>query len=120
MGRFKDIAIGQMERADQDCPNDEELQVLMENFKPTAEEMQNIHAILDELQAHEVILPCIKVVPDQIVYLLMCNGSPVRVYTDKALAFYECWVCTAGERYVDEPSEYYITEVVLDRSTMEE
>jgi hypothetical protein len=117
MGRFKDIAIGLMEKAEQDCPNDEELQVLMDNFKPTAEELQ---AELDAPQAQTVILPSVNVVPDQTVYLLMCNGSPVRVYTDKALAFYECWVCTAGERYVDEPSEYYITEVVLDKSTMEE
>ena len=124
MGRFKDIAIGLMEKADQDCPNDEELRVLMDNFKPrpplgelpSPEELQ---AELDAPQAQTVILPSVNVVPDQTVYMLMCNGSPVRVYTDKALAFYECWVCTAGERYADEPSEYYITEVVLDKSTME-
>ena len=116
MGRFKDIAIGLMEKADQDCPNDEELQVLMDNFKPTPEEMQNIHAILDELQAHEVILPPLQVVPDIKVYLMMKNGYPVRSYMDRALAFYECWVCTKGEEYTETPDDYYIVEIMHDQS----
>jgi hypothetical protein len=43
----------------------------MDNFKPTAEELQ---AELDELQAHEVSLPVISVQPEIKVYLLMKNG----------------------------------------------
>ena len=113
MGRMKDIAIGLMERADQDCPNDEELQVLMDNFKPTAEELQ---AELDELQAHEVSLPVVSVQPEVKVYLLMKNGYPVRSYTDRALAFYECWVCTMGEERAETPDDYYVVEITHDQS----
>ena len=114
MGRMKDIAIGLMERADQDCPNDEELQVLMDNFKPTAEELQ---AELDELQAHEVSLPVVSVQPEVKVYLLMKNGYPVRSYTDKALSFYECWICTKGDEYAESPDDYYVVEIMHDTST---
>ena len=110
---MKDIAIGLMERADQDCPNDEELQVLMDNFKPTAEELQ---AELDELQAHEVSLPVVSVQPEVKVYLLMKNGYPVRSYTDRALAFYECWVCTMGEERAETPDDYYVVEITHDQS----
>ena len=113
MGRMKDIAIGLMERADQDCPNDEELQVLMDNFKPTAEELQ---AELDELQAHEVSLPVVSVQPEVKVYLLMKNGYPVRSYTDRALSFYECWVCTMGEERAETPDDYYVVEIMHDTS----
>lgn len=113
MGRMKDIAIGLMERADQDCPNDEELQVLMDNFKPTAEELQ---AELDELQAHEVSLPSVSVQPEVKVYLLMKNGYPVRSYTDRALSFYECWVCTMGEERAETPDDYYVVEITHDQS----
>jgi hypothetical protein len=113
MGRMKDIAIGLMERADQDCPNDEELQVLMDNFKPTAEELQ---AELDELQAHEVSLPIVSVQPEIKVYLLMKNGYPVRSYTDRALSFYECWVCTMGEERAETPDDYYVVEITHDQS----
>ena len=110
---MKDIAIGLMERADQDCPNDEELQVLMDNFKPTAEELQ---AELDELQAHEVSLPSVSVQPEVKVYLLMKNGYPVRSYTDRALSFYECWVCTMGEERAETPDDYYVVEITHDQS----
>lgn len=113
MGRMKDIAIGLMERADQDCPNDEELQVLMDNFKPTAEELQ---AELDELQAHEVSLPVVSVQPEVKVYLLMKNGYPMRSYTDRALSFYECWICTKGEEYAETPDDYYVVEITHDQS----
>jgi hypothetical protein len=110
---MKDIAIGMMERADQDCPNDEELQVLMDNFKPTAEELQ---AELDELQAHEVSLPIVSVKPDVKVYLMMKNGYPVRSYTDRALSFYECWVCIMGEERAETPDDYYVVEITHDQS----
>jgi hypothetical protein len=123
---MKDIAIGMMERADQVCPNDEELRVLMENFKPTAEELQVIHTILDEieelqaeldeLQAHEVSLPIVSVQPEIKVYLLMKNGYPVRSYTDRALSFYECWVCTMGEERAETPDDYYVVEITHDQS----
>ena len=113
MGRMKDIAIGLMERADQDCPNDEELQVLMDNFKPTAEELQ---AELDELQAHAMSLPSVSVQPEIKVYLLMKNGYPVRSYTDRALSFYECWVCTMGEERAETPDDYYVVEIMHDTS----
>ena len=38
MGRMKDIAIGLMLQADQEEPNDHELRMLMDNFKPSLEE----------------------------------------------------------------------------------
>ena len=94
--------------------DDDELQVLMQNFKPTAEELQ---AELDELQAHAVSQPRINVVPEVKVYLLMKNGFPQRSYTDRALAFYECWICTAGDEYAEEPDDYYVVEIMHDEST---
>jgi hypothetical protein len=54
--------------------------------------------------------------PEQMVYVLMQDSKPMRVYTDKALAFYECWVCTKGCEYAENPSDYYITESTLDTS----
>lgn len=105
MGRMKDLLI--------DIDNDEELQVLLSNFKPTAEELQ---AELDELQAHAVSQPSINVMPEMKVYLLMKNGFPFRSYTDKALAFYECWICTAGEEYNEMPDDWYVVEVMQDES----
>jgi hypothetical protein len=104
MGRMKDLLID---------TTDEELQVLWDNFKPTAEELQ---AELDELQAHEVSLPVVSVQPEIKVYLLMKNGYPVRSYMDRALAFYECWVCTKGEEYAESPDDYYVVEMMHDQS----
>ena len=114
MGRFKDIAIEMAYRADQDCPNDDELRVLMENFKPSPDELQ---AELDELQAHAVSLPVISVQPEVKVYLLMKNGFPFRSYTDSSLAFYECWVCTEGDMHSETPDDYYVVEIMQDPST---
>jgi len=114
MGRFKDIAIEMAHRADQDCPNDDELRVLLENFKPTAEE---VTAMLDELQAHATSLPAICVQPEIKVYLMMKNGFPYRSYTDRALAFYECWVCTEGDMHAETPDDYYVVEIMHDQST---
>jgi len=92
---------------------DEELQVLLDNFKPTAEELQ---AELDETQAHAVSPSIVTVKPEIKVYLLMKNGYPVRSYTDRALSFYECWVCTKGEEYAEEPDDYYVVEMMHDQS----
>ena len=69
-----------------------------------------------EMQAHTVSLPCIRTSHEQTAYLLMQDGKPVRVYTDRALALYECWVCTRGDENAENPSDYYITELVLDTS----
>jgi hypothetical protein len=115
MGRMKDIAIGLMTQPDQDCPNDEELQVLMDNFKPTPEELQ---AELDELQAHQMSQPCISLKPEYKVYLLMKNGYPQRTYKDRSLAFYECWVCTMGDQVLgaEEPDDWYVVEIMHDES----
>ena len=104
MGRMKDLLID---------TTDEELQVLMDNFKPTAEELQ---AELDELQAHAVSLPVLSLQPEVRVYLLMKNGYPYRSYTDSALAFYECWVCTEGDLHSETPDDYYVVEVMQDTS----
>ena len=107
MGRMKDIAIDLME--------DEELQVLLDNFKPTLEELQ---AELDELQAHAVSPPRINLKPEYKVFLLMKNGYPQRSYTDRTLAFYECWVCTMGDEVLgaEEPDDWYVVEVMHDES----
>lgn len=105
MGRMKDLLID---------TTDEELQVLLDNFKPSAEELQ---AELDEAQAHAVSLPRIDLKPEIKVYLLMKNGYPVRSYTDRALSFYECWICTKGEEYAESPDDYYVIETMHDQST---
>ena len=108
MGRMKDLLID---------TTDEELQVLLDNFQPkgepTAEELQ---AELDEAQAHAVSPSCIDLKPEIKVYLLMKNGYPVRSYMDRALAFYECWICTKGEEYAEEPDDYYVVEMMHDQS----
>ena len=124
MGRMKDIAIGLMLQADQEEPNDHELRMLMDNFKPShplgeppsSEELQ---AELDELQAHAVSPPRIDLKPEVKVYLLMRTGFPYRSYTDRALSFYECWVCTMGDEKLgaDEPDDYYVVEIMHDTST---
>ena len=107
MGRMKDLLID---------TTDEELLILLDNFKPTPEELQ---AELDELQAHAVSPPRIDLKPEVKVYLLMRNGFPYRSYTDRALAFYECWVCTMGDEKLgaDEPDDYYVVEIMHDTST---
>ena len=119
MGRMKEIAIDLMEQPDQDCPNDAEMLMLLDNFKPTPEEQAELQAELDELQAHAVSYPAISVGDEQTVYLLMRNGRPYRAYTDKALAFYECWVCTAGEAFAEEAVDWFVQDLTLDKSTYE-
>ena len=69
-----------------------------------------------EMQAHAVSSPCVSTGYEQTAYLLMENGKPIRVYTDRALALYECWVCTRGDENAESPSDYYITESTLDTS----
>jgi hypothetical protein len=76
-------------------------------------------ADLKFMQAHSMSSPCINASHEQTVYLLMENSKPIRAYTDKALAFYECWICTKGCEYEESPSDYYITELVLDTSPSE-
>jgi hypothetical protein len=105
MGRMKDLLID---------TTDEELQVLLDNFKPSSDELQ---AELNEQQAHEVSLPSVSVKPEIKVYLLMKNGYPVRSYMDRALSFYECWICTKGEEYAETPDDYYVVEMMHDTST---
>jgi hypothetical protein len=116
MGRMKDIAIGMMEDHEYEQGDlfiDEELRTLIQNFKPSLEELQ---AELDETQAHNMSLPSVSVQPEVKVYLLMKNGYPVRSYTDRALSFYECWICTKGDEYAEEPDDYYIVEMMHDTS----
>ena len=69
-----------------------------------------------EMQAHDMSSPCIGTSHEQTAYLLMQDGKPVRVYTDRALALYECWVCTRGDENAENPSDYYIMESTLDTS----
>ena len=116
MGQFKQIHIEMMEAHEMvqgDLFIDEELRTLMQNFKPTPEELQ---AELDELQAHAVNLTSLSVQPEIKVYLLMKNGFPFRSYTDSSLAFYECWVCIAGEEREETPDDYYVVEIMQDTS----
>jgi len=109
MGRMKDLLID---------TTDEELQVLLDNFQPKGEpSSEELQAELDETQAHSVSLPSVSVQPEIKVYLLMKNGYPVRSYTDRALAFYECWICTKGDEYAEEPDDYYVVEMMHDTST---
>ena len=109
MGRMKDLLID---------TTDEELQVLLDNFQPKGEpSSEELQAELDETQAHSVSLPSVSVQPEVKVYLLMKNGYPVRSYTDRALAFYECWICTKGDEYAEEPDDYYVVEMMHDTST---
>jgi len=118
MGQFKNIHIEMMEQHEMvqgDLFIDDELRTLMQNFKPSPEELQ---AELDELQAHAVSLPSLCVQPEYKVYLLMKNGFPQRSYTDRALAFYECWICTAGDEALgaEEPDDWYVVEIMHDES----
>ena len=115
MGRMKDLLI--------DIDNDEELQVLLDNFKPRPPRgepplPEELQAELDELQAHAVSPPRINLKPEYKVYLLMKNGYPQRSYTDRTLAFYECWVCTMGDEVLgaEEPDDWYVVEVMHDES----
>ena len=109
MGRMKDLLID---------TTDEELQVLLDNFQPKGEpSAEELQAELDEAQAHAVSLPRIDLKPEIKVYLLMKNGYPVRSYMDRALAFYECWICTKGEEYAETPDDYYVVEMMHDTST---
>ena len=111
MGRMKDLLI--------DIDNDEELQVLLDNFQPKGEPTpEELQAELDELQAHAVSPPRINLKPEYKVYLLMKNGYPQRSYTDRTLAFYECWVCTMGDEVLgaEETDDWYVVEVMHDES----
>ena len=120
MGRMKDIAISMMEDHEQlqgDLFIDDELRTLMQNFKPSPDELQ---AELEELQAHATSLPAICVQPEIKVYLMMKNGFPQRSYTDRALAFYECWICTEGDMHAETPDDYYVVEIMHDVSTFKE
>jgi hypothetical protein len=36
---------------------------------------------------------------------------------DRALSFYECWICTKGEEYAETPDDYYVVEMMHDTST---
>jgi len=103
--------------------DDEELQVLMDNFKPSPPQgdplsPEELQAELDELQAHAVSLPSVCCKPEYKVYLLMKNGYPQRTYKDRALAFYECWVCTMGDQVLgaEEPDDWYVVEIMHDES----
>ena len=71
---------------------------------------------IEAMQAHDMSSPCIGTSHEQTAYLLMQDGKPVRVYTDRALALYECWVCTRGDENAENPSDYYIMESTLDTS----
>jgi len=71
---------------------------------------------IEAMQAHDMSSPCIGTSHEQTAYLLMQDGKPIRVYTDKALAFYECWVCTRGDENAENPSDYYILSSTLDTS----
>lgn len=71
---------------------------------------------IEAMQAHTVSLPCTRTSHEQTAYLLMENGKPIRVYTDRALALYECWVCTRGDENAENPSDYYILSSTLDTS----
>lgn len=80
--------------------------------------IKNVLAEIDDylLQAHSVSSARTDASPEYKVFVLMRNATPMRVYTDKALAFYECWVCTRGEETEEDPCDYYITESTLDTS----
>jgi len=86
------------------------------DLKAIADLVFNSSSDYADVPAHAVSLPCSDASPEQKVYVLMQNNRPMRVYTDRALAFYECWVCTRGDENAESPSDYYITESTLDTS----
>jgi len=47
------------------------------------------------------------------VYVMTCNGKPCNVYTDKATADYEMWLCNQAAAYMDDKVKYALTEVTL-------
>ena len=42
------------------------------------------------------------------VYILMGGHAPVDVYMDRSLALYDCWLMTEGERYDENPTDYWV------------
>ena len=47
------------------------------------------------------------------VYVLMEGNKPVGVYTDKALADKDCWLCNEADKYAPEPMTYWVESVAL-------
>jgi hypothetical protein len=48
------------------------------------------------------------------VYVLMEGNKPVGVYTDKALADKDCWLCNEAQKYLDmEQFNYWVSTSAL-------
>lgn len=53
------------------------------------------------------------------VYILMGHG-PVGAYLDRGLALYDAWLMTEGERYDENPIDYYVVSVDMTEDLMDE
>ena len=51
------------------------------------------------------------------VYVLMDGNTPVETYTDKDLAYYDCWICNEAEKFSPDPMPFYVKDVLLNTST---
>ena len=47
------------------------------------------------------------------VFVLMGGHDPVEVYMDKSLAMYDCWLMAEGERYDENPTDYWVKGLEL-------
>jgi hypothetical protein len=47
------------------------------------------------------------------IYVLMANHAPVDAYLDRALAQYDAWLMTEGERYDEAPADYWVKGLEL-------
>lgn len=52
--------------------------------------------------------------PTAVAYVLMNGDTPVEVYTDQDIAERDCWICNEGEKFSENPHDYYIKSVPLN------
>jgi hypothetical protein len=48
------------------------------------------------------------------VFILMDGSTPVEAYTDKELAYYDCYICNEAEKFSENPSSFYVRDVILN------
>jgi hypothetical protein len=53
------------------------------------------------------------------IFVLMTGSDPIEAYTDKATAERDCWICNEGEKFSDEPQDFYVKEVALNTANYE-
>ena len=52
--------------------------------------------------------------PTAVAYVLMNGDTPVEVYTDRDIADRDCWICIEGEKFSDNPEDFYVKALPLN------